>query len=179
MLADPRHSRIVLVNPARSVSVGVTAESAARWQAGIALLPAVVELFGVSVFVIGEYDPEHMPEALQGSVTFLDVDAFSSLWRDHRLVAPLSTSDVGVICLAGTWLEEEVLFAALEAAKLGYDVRLLADLSIARVEADRALALHRLTLHGVLTTTVRQTLLEWTLSVDDAALKERVRRVLL
>ncbi len=169
----------MLVNPVRSVSAGVTAESAARWQAGLALLPAAVDIFGVSVFVVGEYDPEQMPGGLKDSVTFLDVDAFSSMWHDHRLVAPLSASDIGVICLAGTWLEEEVLFAALEAAKLGYDVRLLADLCIARVEADCALALHRLTLHGVLTTTVRQTLLEWTLSVDDASLKERVRRLLL
>lgn len=36
----------------------------------------------------------------------------------------LSSSDIGVICLAGTWLDEEVLFAALEAAKLMLQVDL-------------------------------------------------------
>ncbi|MBU6462899.1 MAG: hypothetical protein KGL35_22410 [Bradyrhizobium sp.] len=87
MLADPSHSQIVLLNPARCTSAGVTAESAVRWQAGVSLLPAAVELFGVSLSVIGEYDPEHMPARLKGSVKFLAMDAFSSLWRDPLAVS--------------------------------------------------------------------------------------------
>ena len=70
------------------------------------------------------------------------------------------------------------VIAALEGARLGYDVRVLADLTVARVEADRSLVLDRLALHGVLATTVRQTLLEWAICLDDPILKQRVLQLL-
>jgi hypothetical protein len=61
-----------------------------------------------------------------------------------------------VIFRGGAFLEEIVFIAALEGVRLGYDVRLLADLSMARREAERAPVFDRLALHGVLTTTVPQ-----------------------
>jgi hypothetical protein len=57
-------------------------------------------------------------------------------------------------------------------------VRLLADLSVARSEADRSLVLDRLALHGVLTTTVRQALLEWAVCLDDPDSMQRVIKLL-
>jgi hypothetical protein len=81
--------------------------------------------------------------------------------------------------LGGAWLEEDLFIAALEAVRRGYDVRLLADLSAARVDTDRTLVLDRLALHGVLATTVRQLLLEWAAFVNDPLLKRNVRELLL
>jgi hypothetical protein len=57
-------------------------------------------------------------------------------------------------------------------------VRLLADLSIARIETDRTLVLDRLALHGVPAVTVRQALLEWATSLEDPILKQKVQQLL-
>jgi nicotinamidase-related amidase len=177
MLADPRNSRIVLINLARSEPGGASARWAARWQESRLLLPAARQLFGVAVHSVGECPPADILVDLADSVTWLDVDALS-LWRDQRFAAPLGMPDIGVIFIGGAWLEEEVLFAALEGVKLGYDVRLLVDLSLARCDSDGPHVLDRLALHGVLPTTIRQTLLEWAVCLDDPILKQRVRQLL-
>ena len=57
-------------------------------------------------------------------------------------------------------------------------MRLLADLCVARREADRSLVLDRLALHGVLSTTIRRTLLEWAVCLDNPVLTERVQKLL-
>lgn len=81
-----------------------------------------------------------------------------------------------MVFLGGAWLEEEVLIAALEGVRRGYDIRLLADLSVARLEIDRCLALDRLAMHGVPAMTLRQALLEWAAFVDDPSVSEMVHR---
>jgi hypothetical protein len=177
MLADPRHSRLVLINPSRGEGGAGSAEFAARWQESLSLLPAAHEIFGVGVYAIGEHDPAQWSQRLALSITLLEGDGLS-LWRKERFTEPLAASDVGVVVLGGAWLEEEIFIAALEGVRLGHDVRLLADLSIARREADRSLVLHRLALHGVLATTVRQALLEWAVCLDDPILKQRVQQLL-
>jgi hypothetical protein len=177
MLADPRHSRLVLINPARVEPHAASAEFVARRRESLALLPAVFEILGVGVHAIGEYDAARLPAALAHSITLLEGDGLS-LWRNERFTALIAASNVSVIVLGGAFLEEEVFIAALEAARLGYDVRLLADLSVARNEADRSLVIDRLALHGVLTTTVRQALLEWAVCLDDSSSKQRVIKLL-
>jgi hypothetical protein len=177
MLADPRYSRLVLINPGRGEPGAVSAEFAARWRESLSLLPTAFEILGVGMHAIGEYDLAQLPEALAPSIAPLDGDGLS-LWRNERFTASLAASNAGVIFLGGAFLEEEVFIAALEGVKLGYDVRLLADLSMARREADRSLVLDRLALHGVLTTTVRQALLEWVVCLDDPNLKQRVLELL-
>jgi hypothetical protein len=177
MLADPRHSRLVLINLARGEGGGVPAEFGARRRESLALLPAALEIFGVGVNAVGEYEPAQLPAALAPSITPVDGDGLS-LWRNERFTTSLAASNVGVILLGGAFLEEDVFIAALEGVKAGYDVRLLADLSMARREADRALVLNRLALHGVLTMTLRQALLEWAVCLDDTLLKQKVRKLL-
>jgi len=177
MLADPRHSRLVLINLARGDGGSASAEFIARRRESLALLPSAFEIFGVGVHAVGDHDSAQLPDALAPSITPLDGDGLS-LWRNERFIASLSASNIAVIFLGGAFLEEDVLIAALEGIKLGYDVRLLADLSIARREADRSLALDRLALHGVLTTTVRQALLEWAVCLDDPILKQTVLKLL-
>ena len=162
----PRHSRLVLINPARIGAHAASGEFAARRRESLALLPAVSEILGVGVHAIGEYDAARLPAELARSITSLEGDGLS-LWRNEQFKTSIATSNVGVIFLGGAFLEEEVFIAALEAVRLGYDVRLLADLSVARSEADRSLVLDRLALHGVLATTVRQALLEWAVCLED------------
>lgn len=177
MLADPRHSRIVLINLARGEQAGPRPDSAARRRASLSLLPACHEIFGVPQTAIGEYDPTQISQELACSIVSLDIDALS-LWQDEQLTSAFATSDAGIVFLGGAWLEEEVFIASLEGVRLGYDVRLLVDISIARVEADRPLVLDRLAQHGVLATTVRQTLLEWAVCLNDSVLKQRVQQLL-
>jgi hypothetical protein len=177
MLANPSHSRIVLINPSRSELGEVPAEIVARRRESQSLIPAALEIFGVAIDVFGEYEPAKLPEKFNEVVTQIEADGLS-LWNHERFKTSLVASDVGVIFVGGAWLEEEALIAALEGVRLGYDVRLLADLSIARLEGDRPLVVDRLALHGVLTMTVRQTLLEWAVCLDDPALKQRVQQLL-
>jgi hypothetical protein len=174
MLADPRHSRLVLINPTRGESGSVSSEFVARWRESLSLLHWAFEILGVGVHAIGDCDLAQLPER---SITLLDGDGLS-LWRNERFTTSLTASNIGVIFLGGAFLEEEVFIAALEGVRLGYDVRLLADLAMARREADRSLVLDRLALHGVLTTTVRQALLEWAVRLDDASLTQRVLKLL-
>jgi hypothetical protein len=177
MLASPRHSRVILINPSRGGPGNVSAEGAARRIESLSLLAAAHEMFNVPVHAVGEYQPAGLPAESDGFVTVLDLDGLAP-WNSQQFANSLAASGGGVIFLAGAWLEEDVLIAGLEGARLGYDVRLLADLSIARLEADRPLVLNRLALHGVLTMTVRQAMLEWAVCHEDPALKIRVQQLL-
>lgn len=178
MLADPRCSRVVLINLARGEQASMAAEFVARRRASLALLPLCQDVFGVTQLAIGEYEPNQIPDGVAHSIVPMSSDALS-MWRDHEFTASLAASNIGVVFLGGAWLEEDVFIAALEGVRLGYDVRVLADLSIARLETDRSLVLHRLALHGVLATTLRQTLLEWAVCLDDPIMKQKVRQLLL
>lgn len=177
MLADPRRSRVVLINLTRGEQANMPAGFAARRRASVALLPVCHDIFGVSQLAIGEFESDQLPDGVAGSIVPTDIDGLS-LWREQEFTASLAAANVGVIFLGGAWLEEEVFIAALEGVRLGYDVRVLADLSVARVQSDRSLVLDRLALHGVLATTVRQTLLEWAVCLDDPIRKQRVRQLL-
>lgn len=177
MFANPAHSRVVLINPARTVHGEAAAERGRRRREGLSLLPIANELFGVEILALGECQPLDTLETLERCVTVLDIKA-CALWRDPQFTALLAASETGVVFLGGAWLEEDIFIAALEAARLGYDVRVLADLSVARNEDDRSLMFDRFALHGILTMTVRQALLEWSASRDDPDLKERVRQLL-
>lgn len=177
MLADPRHSRIVLINPSRGAPVTTGEVFIARRRESLSLLPAASDIFGVSVHVFGEHhhgpEPNKPAEALQ----VLDGNG-PSLWSDRKFTAHLAESGIGVILLGGAWLEEDIFIAVLEGVRLGYDMRVLADLSMSRSEAERALVLDRFGVHGVVVTTVRQMLLEWSVSLEDHGLRQQVMQLL-
>jgi hypothetical protein len=176
MLADPRQSRIVLINPARGIR-HACAEATTRMRAGLALLPAVIDIFAIPVHAAGEVG--HDGSGDESAPVFRPIDTKSlSLWQDPALAQSGGMSEASVVFLAGAWLEEEVLIAALEGVRRGHDIRLLADLSVARLEIDRNLALDRLAMHGVPAMTLRQALLEWAAYVEDPSVSEMVRRSL-
>ena len=101
-----------------------------------------------------------------------------NVWRDHAMVDRLGPPETEVLYLGGAWLEEEVLIAALSAVRIGYDTRVFTDLSVLRSLLDRTPALDRLAQHGILTTTVRQTVMEWSLSAPNEDLARRLRAML-
>lgn len=177
MLADPRCSRLVLINLARANLNAAPAEFAARWRESVRMLPLAFEILGVTLHAIGDRASGQLPDALIRSIALLDGDGLS-LWRNEQFVASLAASNTGVVVLGGAYLEEDLFIAALEGVRLGYDMRVLADLSMARCEADRGFIFDRLALHGVLTTTVRQALLEWAVCLEDPALTRRIQDLL-
>ena len=177
MFTNPKHSRVVLINPSRKDPASVPADVTMQRTEGLTLLSAAHELFGVAVDVIGEGPSAGVPGILRPIAAALDVESLF-LWSDERFTALLAASDAGAIFLGGAWLDEDLVMVALEGVRRGYDVRVLADLSIARRQEDRLLVLDRLALHGVLPMTMRQALLEWALCLDDPALKRKVQHLL-
>ena len=173
MLSDPRQSRIVLINPARSVQA--CAKASARMHTSLALLPDVIDIFSIPVHATGEACPDGGPDELARVIKMITSEPLS-LWQDATFTPSAGRSEASVIFLGGAWLEEEVLIAALEGVRRGYDIRLLADLSVARLKVDRKLALDRLAMHGVPAMTLRQALLEWAAYVEDPSVSELVHR---
>ncbi|UFW46461.1 MULTISPECIES: hypothetical protein [Bradyrhizobium] len=172
MLADPRHSCLIFLNLTRGGRVADRPFDLRR-AGSLALLPVCGDVFGVSQIAVGDYDQNLLSDQITASIKHLDIDSLS-LWRDPRIVDQLAQSGAGVVFLGGAFLEEEVLIAALEGARCGYDIRLLLDLSVDRHEADRSLVLARLAHHGIIATTIRQALLEWTAALRDDVVRQRI-----
>lgn len=177
MLADPRHSCIVLLNVTRTGPIGVAEAVALRRAKSLSLLPVCKELFAVPLLVLGEWELALLPDPIDGSVRRLDVETLVP-WRDARFTDLLAGTGVSVVFLGGAFLEEEILIAALDGARLGYDVRILLDVTVARLEADRSLVIDRLAHHGIVATTIGQALLEWSVSVDDPAVSAKIQQLL-
>ncbi len=173
MLAHPHHSRLVLINPCRpsELRAGVSG-----WR-GAAATAALSERFGVATSIAGEHNPDALPVELRKSATIFETDGLT-LWNDPFFQQHLPSANVGVLVLGGAWLEEDVFIAALEGIREGYDIRVLADLTVARFEPDRHLIFDRLGLHGVPATTVRQMLLEWAVCQNAPGMKQRIRQLL-
>lgn len=175
MLADPRRSYVLLIHPARCAR-SEAAQNSDGWGSNVSLLLAACDIFTIQACVVGEYNPAGSADPVS-AFAVVDVDPLR-MWRDGSHALSLAMGEAGVVFLGGAWLEEDVLIVALEAAAHGYDVRLLADLSVPRREVDRQLSFDRLALHGILTMTLRQALLEWAVSCDDPAAMGRVRQLL-
>ena len=177
MLAEPRQSRIVLLNLARGSAEGVAERFAVRCGGSLALLPISHEILGAKSIAFGEYLTDRLPVGVAASIEHFKSDALLP-WRDPGFAAHLAEADVGILFLGGAYLEEDVLIAALEGARRGYEMRLLSDLAFARTETDRQLVVNRLAQHGIVTTTVRQALFEWAVVLDDPAMTVRILQLL-
>ncbi|MHC2463335.1 hypothetical protein [Bradyrhizobium embrapense] len=173
MLADSRTSRVVLVNPAWVFSAGEACARARKARESLRLLAACHAWFAIRAFAIGDLGSA----ALDPSISRLSSDPLD-LWTDTEFIADMEASQGCCVLLGGGWIDEDILMLALQGAWLGYDVRLLLDLSCQRCEGDEALVIKRLVLHGVIPTTLRQTVLEWSVQIDDRALRQMVRQFL-
>jgi hypothetical protein len=175
MLVHPRRSAVVLLNPSRLSNVGETTGGDDH-RTNLCLLAQGCRMLGVCPSSLGDCEPEVL-SAIVTDVQVIPLDGLL-LRNDQSFVERLTRSEPRLLLLAGACLEEEVLLAALEAVGRGYDVRVLSDPSVARREAERRPVFDRLALHGVLVTTVRQTLLEWAVTVGDAPLMQKIRKLL-
>jgi hypothetical protein len=174
MLANPGGSRVLLINVTRGPLDDP--DATAFRSDTLCLLMRGLALLGVPSFAAGDYDNRLEIDDVPGVVR-LDADPLR-IWRHDGFSAHLADPAVGVVYLAGGWLEEDLVLAAIEGVELGYDVRLLADLSIPRLASQRDIALRRFEQHGVILTSVRQSLLEWALAIDDQSLRSKIRSLL-
>ncbi|MEH2535148.1 hypothetical protein V1277_005553 [Bradyrhizobium sp. AZCC 1588] len=176
MLAHPGQSAVLLLNPSRLLALAETTGGSDH-KINLRLLALGCRMLGVCPLSLGDCEPEVLSAIAPDAFQIIPIDGLL-LWNDQSFVERLARNEPRFLVLAGACLEEEVLLAALEAVRRGYDVRVLADLSVARREAERKAVFDRLALHGVLVTTVRQTLLEWAVSVGDASLMQEIRKLL-
>jgi hypothetical protein len=172
MLANPAHSVTVLVNPGRQPSEWPRRLTMHRREQFLLLAAGLKEL-QVKPFVIGKIDPQltEFNAAVQIACDGLPT------WSDKALVSTIIAPQTGVLCFGGCWLEEDVLLLAIEAVTLGYDVRIFADISLARHQANRQVAFGRAAQHGILVVTVRQMLLEWASACGDLLIKHSIHRL--
>lgn len=176
MLAHPGQSVVVMLNPSRYLTVAEPVIAGER-RTSLRRLALGCRILDVSSLVVGDFDPQELSAIVPNGFQMVPADGLLP-WDDQRFLERMSRDDLRFLFLAGAWLEEEVLLAALEAAQRGYDVRLLSDLSSARHEAERRPVFDRLALHGMVVTTVRQTLLELVVSRGDERLKQEIRSLL-
>lgn len=106
------------------------------------------------------------------------VDDAVDFWRNDVAHRQLGDFDTRVLYIGGAWLDQDVLTAALAAVHIGYDTRVLVDVSVATTRFERGWALERLEQHDVLMTTMRQTMAEWSLATPDEATSRQLRSTL-
>lgn len=139
------------------------------------LLAAGLRIFELGPIIVGQIG-EFVDKRANTAVA-IGVDGLS-IWKNDCFMSTLGAAGTSILFFGGRWLEEDILISAIQAAILGYDVRVLVDLSKAKCETERKPALDRLAQYGVLQSTVRQVLLEWAVALDDPGVSDRVRALL-
>jgi hypothetical protein len=174
MLANPANSAIILINVACHTN-HLPDSLTKRRRERLSLLAAGAKLFQLKPLVIGGIDASF--SELASVAVPINANGLQ-IWRDESIASLIAATETAVPCIGGCWLNEEVLLAAVQGVALGYDIRLLADVSFAKHAADRSIAFDRLAQHGVLVTTVHQMLLEWAVTLDDPAIQRKVQILL-
>jgi hypothetical protein len=101
-----------------------------------------------------------------------------SPWADTPLGMALARASRTSLLICGYWLDECITFTALNALAEGYDIFLLTDASPPLDAAERHMAILRLVQAGIVPTTTRQALREWTAEIADANLSDRLLALL-
>jgi hypothetical protein len=100
MLANPHHSRLVLINPGRKEPIGTPTEFLARRHESLSLLRSGLGMFGLTADVAGEYQVEHIPAGLVQFLNAIDLDALS-FWQELPFTQSVVAQDVAVVFLGG------------------------------------------------------------------------------
>jgi hypothetical protein len=177
MFATLDRSTIILINPQTVAAINLSDRIKRRIEKAHTLLRDAVRVTGVPMRLLGAVDDATNFFASLPNCQVLSGDAVN-FWRDEDVTDRLGPPETQAVHIGGAWLEEDILVAALSAVRIGYDTRVLLDVSVARSLFDRASALERLTPHGVLMTTVRQTVIEWSLSAPDLGIGQQLREIL-
>jgi hypothetical protein len=177
MFSVPDHSLVLLINPDIASAAELPEAIRTRLETSCDLLRQALRAAAVPARLLGVAEDTGASFASIATCEVIPKDPVN-VWRDEDMIDRLGPPETQVLYLGGAWLEEEVLIAALSAARIGYATRVFSDLSVLRSLLDRTPALDRLTQHGILTTTVRQTLMEWSRGVADHELARRLRAML-
>jgi len=177
MFSVPDHSLVLLINPDIAFRAELPDEVRTRLVNSCDLLRQILRAAAVPARLLGATEEIGASFVSIAKCEVIPNDPVN-IWRDQDMIARLGHPETQVLYLGGAWLEEEVLIAALSAARIGYDTRVFTDLSVLRSLLDRTPALDRLAQHGILTTTVRQTVMEWSLSAANKDLARRLRTML-
>jgi hypothetical protein len=177
MFSVPDHSLVLLINPDIACRTELPDEIKTRLENSCNLLRQTLRAAAVPARLLGAAEVTGASFAAIANCEIIPNDPVN-LWRDQDAIDRLGHPETQVLYLGGAWLEEEVLIAALSAARIGYDTRVFTDVSVLRSLLDRTPALDRLAQHGILTTTVRQTVMEWSLSAANEDLARRLRTML-
>jgi Isochorismatase family len=177
MLAISQRSVVVLVNPSLSRLTRLPAQFRSRVEISRVLLRHFAQVAGVSLRLLGDIGDAAASFRSLANCQIVAGDPVS-FWRDNDVSRRLGPPDTQVIYVGGAWLDQDVLAAALSAVHIGYDTRVLVDVSIALTYFDRAWALERLEQHHVLMTTMRQTMTEWSLAAQDENISRQLRNAL-
>lgn len=177
MLAISEMSVVLLINPEAVRLATLPDRFRNRIEQSRALLHHAAQISGVSMRLLGAVGDSAAAFSSLPNCQSLTGDAVN-FWRDEDVGDRLGPPDTRVLYCGGAWLDEDVLVAALSAVQIGYDTRVLVDVSIARTQFERAWALERLEQHGVLMTTVRQTMVEWSLAAPENGIGQQLRDTL-
>ena len=177
MFSVPDHSLVLLINPDIACRTELPDEVRTRLENSCDLLRRILRAASVPARLLGAAEEIRASFAAITNCEVILNDPID-IWRDQHVIDCLGPPETQVLYLGGAWLEEEVLIAALSAARIGYDTRVFTDLSVLRSLLDRTPALDRLVQHGILTTTVRQTVMEWSLAAPNEDLARRLRTML-
>jgi|307.fasta_scaffold120476_1 hypothetical protein len=177
MLAISQRSVVLLVNPSPGRLAHLPPQFRSRVEISRGLLRHFVQVAGVSLRLLGDIGSASASFRSLANCQVLAGDPVR-FWRDNDVGRRLGPADTQVIYVGGAWLDQDVLAAALSAVHIGYDTRVLVDVSIALTYFDRAWALERLEQHDVLITTMRQTMTEWSLAAPDENISRQLRDAL-
>jgi nicotinamidase-related amidase len=90
-----------------------------------------------------------------------------SPWAETPLGVALAKTSRTSLLICGYWLDECITFTALNALGEGYDIHLLTDASPPLDAAGRHMAILRLVQAGIVPTSTRQAVREWSLEIAD------------
>jgi len=175
MLAVYENSLILLINPESARLATLPIRFRSRVERSRTLLCQAAQLSGVSMGLLGAIDDPPTFSSL-ANCRILSGDTIN-FWRQTNVVDHLGPPNTHVVYVGGAWLDQDVLVAALTAAEIGYDTRVLVDVSIAQTQFDRDCAVERLVQHDVLVTTVRQMMSEWLLTSPENDTARQLRDI--
>jgi hypothetical protein len=177
MLVTSETSIVLLINPHPRWLTSLPARFRTKIAINRIMLRHFVQVTGTSIRLLGEIGEAAASFRSLPKCEILSEDAVA-FWRNKDVERRLGPADRRAIFLGGAWLDEHVFAAALTTSRIGYDVRVLVDVSVAKTRFERVWALERFQQHGVKVTTMRQTMTEWSLSASDEKVSRQLRDML-
>jgi hypothetical protein len=177
MFVTSESSIILLINPHPRWLASLPPRFRTKIAMNRILLRHFAQVTGTCLRLLGEAGEAAASFRSLPNCEILSEDPIA-FWRSKQVERRLGPPDRRAIFLGGAWLDEHVFAAALSTSRIGYDVRVLVDVSVAKTRFERVWALERFEQHGVKVTTMRQTMTEWALAASDENVSRQLRDLL-